>query len=157
MYATIDKEAQGFASSFRAEAERLWLTERHRDTVLNMATAQFLSLAYIGQGRDHAVLMYLAEASDMGTRMGLFGVDTVTGPRFSELTPNVRSAHKYASWGVFNWIMQAIPTAKNMLGSCADRPQDSCHFSTTSPAWYAQNTRHSSHHLETKIWRLKVA
>ena len=156
MYATIDKESQGFASNFRAEAERLWLTERHRDTVLNMATAQFLSLAYIGQGRDHAVLTYLAEASNMGTRMGLFGVEIGDESRFAELTPSVRSAYKYASWGVFNWIMQAIPTARNMLGSCADRPQDSCRFSTINLAWYAQNTRRSFRHLETKDWSSKV-
>lgn len=105
MYATIDQEAQSLASSFRTEAERLWQTERDHDTILDMATAQFLSLAYIGQGRDHAVLAYLAESSNMGTRMGLFGVESAMTEKLAGLTSDTRSAHIYTSWGVFNCIM----------------------------------------------------
>ena len=105
MYATVDQEAQSLASSFRREVERLWRAERDNDTILNMATVQFLSLAYIGQGRDHAVLLYLAEASNMGTRMGLFGVDRAAGKTLAGLTSDARSAYKYTSWGVFNCVM----------------------------------------------------
>jgi hypothetical protein len=105
MYATIDQEAQSFASLFRVEAESLWQVECKFDTILNMASAQLLSLAYIGQGRDHAVLAYLDEASQMGTRLGLFGVEDAKKAGLETLTPAAQRACRYTSWGVFNWVV----------------------------------------------------
>ena len=106
MYATIDAQAQGLATPFRIEAEKVWRTERRNDTILNMATALLLSFSYIGQGRDHAVLKYLAEASSMGIRMGLFGVESSAAQLNPEaLTPDAHRAYSYTAWGVFNWII----------------------------------------------------
>jgi hypothetical protein len=108
MYATIDHEAQKFASQFRVEAEFLWQVERKSDTIMNMASAQLLSLAYIGQGRDHAVLAYLSEACHMGIRLGMFGVEDNEKADLEALTPAVQRACRYTSWGVFNWIVLVI-------------------------------------------------
>ena len=107
MYAAIDHRASTSASLFRVAAERLWYTERNNDSILNMATAQFLSLDFIGQGKDHAVLTHRTEASNMGIRLGLFGVhDNVARSSLASLTAEDRSAYAYTAWGVFNWIMQ---------------------------------------------------
>lgn len=111
MYTTIDPEAQALASLFRKDAERLWQTERRHDSILNMATAQFLSLAYVGHGKDHAVLAYLAEASNMGVRMGLFGVKDRKSPSPCDTS----SAYQYAAWGVFNWIVYALLTDESTV------------------------------------------
>lgn len=117
MYATIDAQSQGLADPFRTEAERLWRTERGEDTILNMATALLLSFSYIGQGRDHAALKYLAEASSMGVRMGLFGVESPAAqPDLESLTPDAHRAYSYTAWGVFNWIVYTTLTGG--AGAC---------------------------------------
>src|SRR5689334_6744047 len=75
MYTAIDRGAVQLAESFCKEAEKIWLDEKHNDSVLNAASAQLLSLAYLGHGKDHYVLKYLAAALGMGTRMSMFGVE----------------------------------------------------------------------------------
>ena len=60
MYTAIDEEANEYAHKFCAEAERLWEGEKGHDSRLNMIGAQLLSLAYMGHGKDHQVLVFLA-------------------------------------------------------------------------------------------------
>lgn len=51
------------------------------------------------------MLLYLSEASEMGTRLRLFGVEDQTSPdEDSELSAEAQRARMYAAWGVFNWI-----------------------------------------------------
>ena len=104
MYASVDPRVEEFTNLFCIEAEILWQTERETDSILNMVACQFLSLGYIGQAKNHAVLTYLQESCDMGVRMGLFGVDESLS--FDELSAKDRKACAYTAWGVFNWIMQ---------------------------------------------------
>ncbi|XP_044716408.1 fungal zn(2)-Cys(6) binuclear cluster domain-containing protein [Hirsutella rhossiliensis] len=107
MYSGIDPETEGQTTSLCAEAERLWNQERssNRDSIQTMAAAEFLSLGYLGQGRDHKMLVYLSEATDMGIRLGLFGVKSQPSPdKDSELSAEAQGARGYAAWGVFNWI-----------------------------------------------------
>lgn len=106
MYATVKSEMDALSSSFRMEAERLWQTEQVHDSILNMAAAQFLSMAYLGQGKPDAVVSYLAQASSMGSRLRLFGVEGIS---FHQEVENVDSltlrAYMHTAWGVFNWVM----------------------------------------------------
>ncbi|CRK12760.1 hypothetical protein BN1708_010605 [Verticillium longisporum] len=68
--------------------------------------AQLLSLAFLGHGKDHFVLIYLAEASRMATRMCLFGVEpAVALSKTNEIPQDMRSASCYAAWGIFNWTI----------------------------------------------------
>lgn len=109
MYTSIDAAAFELANAFCKEAEQLCLDEESRasDSLLNLAGLQLLSLAYLGQGKDHYVLKYMAKANRMGSRLHLFGADPSIapgkqGPRASE---DVQSATSYAAWGIFNWVM----------------------------------------------------
>ncbi|KAL7787130.1 N-terminal fungal transcription regulatory domain-containing protein [Trichoderma ceciliae] len=103
--AAQDPDGGSLALSFCAEAESLWEHQRKNDSVLNLAAAQFLSLAYLGQGRNHVVLAYLNEASHMAVRMGLFGVEADhVQDKISRMPGHERSAQLYAAWGSFNWI-----------------------------------------------------
>ena len=72
MYSYIDPKIERLVSDFCCEAERLWAAERMsgQDSVTSIAAAQFIGLGYLG---DHAILTYISDASEMGTRMGLFG------------------------------------------------------------------------------------
>lgn len=86
---------------FCEEAERLWGIERENqsDSTLNMEAAVFLCLGYLGQGRDHSVLKYLAEVTGMGNRMGFFGTEG------EQLMGDTQSSDIYVAWGVFNWTV----------------------------------------------------
>ncbi|KAG5922428.1 hypothetical protein E4U42_005456 [Claviceps africana] len=83
MYTAIEPKTDALATEFCAEAEILWVAEREsgRDSILTLAAAQFLCMGYLGQGRDHALLEYLAEATNMAGRMGLFRSGAQTGNR----------------------------------------------------------------------------
>lgn len=106
MYNTIDDSTYALANQFCKEAESVWEKERGKDTLLNMAGLLFLSLSFLGQGKDHAVLAFLAEATDIGIRLGLFGTETESiEMRLEEMTPEARSATSYTAWGVFNYIV----------------------------------------------------
>lgn len=100
---------------FCKEAERLWNIERAngRDSVLNAAAAEFLCLGYLGQGRNHALLTYASEASDMGVRMGLFGIDgdddLPETDVIADIDNDATRARMYAAWGIFNWITLSHP------------------------------------------------
>lgn len=111
MYSSITPETYTLALDFCAEAEKLWRVERSsgRDTLTTLAAAEFLCLGYLGQGRDHAILAYVSEASRMGQRMGLFGVEPEEGTTLgSEYTTDAAGdaarARAFVAWGVFNWI-----------------------------------------------------
>ena len=87
----------------------MWHEELGNDNVVNIAAAQFLSLVFLGHGRDHKVLQYLAHALHMGNRMVLIECDTddtsTTYP-IEGLTVEESRARLYAAWGLFNWITQ---------------------------------------------------
>ena len=107
MYSSINPETDTLALSFCAEAEKLWAIERNHghDSIMNIAAAEFLCLGYVGRGRDHAIVMYVSEASDMGVRMGLFGIQgAIEETNISEVIDEAMRARMYAAWGVFNWI-----------------------------------------------------
>ncbi|PHH91327.1 hypothetical protein CDD83_898 [Cordyceps sp. RAO-2017] len=108
MYSGIDPAIETYTSSLCEEAERLWDIERRhgRDSIHIIAAAEFLSLGYLGQGRDDRELVYLAEATDMGIRMGLFGVEGQGrgGDDGKELAAEQKRARMFAAWGTFNWI-----------------------------------------------------
>nr|XP_036575264.1 Nitrogen assimilation transcription factor nit-4-like protein 1 [Colletotrichum truncatum]KAF6781808.1 Nitrogen assimilation transcription factor nit-4-like protein 1 [Colletotrichum truncatum] len=104
MYTAIDEGASELADQFCKEAERLWLTEQNNDTILNTASAQLLSLAYLGHGKDHYVLKYLAAALGMGKRLFLFGVEPKEAlTHLHPMSPEMQKAVAYTAWGVFNW------------------------------------------------------
>lgn len=111
MYSAIDDRTDQLALPFCNKAERLWAIERSKgiDSITNLAAAEFISMGYLGHGRDHAVLKYLTEAANMGARMGLFDL-----PHQSETIaaqPNVANeqlSHRYAAWGAFNWITLVV-------------------------------------------------
>lgn len=107
MYSAIEPQADELALPLCKEAERLWSAERlhSRDSTLNMAATVFLSLGYLGQGRDHAVLDYLAEVTEMGIRMKLFGVEGDDNKDQTKRGHNDQGAATYAAWGVFNWTV----------------------------------------------------
>lgn len=109
IYGYIDPDAEERALDFCTEAERLLAIERmqSRDSITTVVAIEFICLGYLGQGRDDAILKYISEASQMGTRLGLFGVpDGSTTEVSDEVAPSDESsrARSYASWGVFNWI-----------------------------------------------------
>ncbi|KAK4077779.1 transcriptional regulator family: Fungal Specific TF [Trichoderma aggressivum f. europaeum] len=100
-----DPDGGSLALRFCTEAESLWESQRSYDSILNLAAVQFLSLGYLGQGRDHVVLEYLNEASQMAVRMGLLGVGANHKQQKIELMPEPeKTAQLYAAWGSFNWI-----------------------------------------------------
>jgi hypothetical protein len=106
MYSAIEKDAQKYARQLCLEAERIWDTEKYYDTTINMAAAQLLSLASMGNGRDHVVVQLQAEAAEMGTRLCLFGVNEATALRALQQTPKeLQNARCFAAWGVFNWVV----------------------------------------------------
>ena len=108
MYSTVDPDTYDLVTYFRVEAENLWQTEQAHNTVLNMAAAQFLSLSYLGQGKDDAVLNYLAAASNMGYQLGLFGIEDSSQDTIAEISTTQRRAQMYAAWGVFSWTKYII-------------------------------------------------
>lgn len=106
MYSAIEKSANEYTAQFSVEAERLWSEEKRSDSALNIAGAQILSLAFMGDGRDHDVLHYLAEAVKMGTRMGFLGVDEKTAAaKLGKLPERAIRSASFAAWGVFNWTV----------------------------------------------------
>ncbi|KXH28534.1 hypothetical protein CSAL01_10232 [Colletotrichum salicis] len=106
IYAAFDSEACGYADSFCNEAEELWLHQQHNDTILNAASAQLLSLAYLGQGKDHYVLKFLSAAIHMGKRMFLLDVDPSLARRnLANLSPETKRRMSFTAWGLFNWAV----------------------------------------------------
>lgn len=155
MYSTVDIEAQAFADPCRVEAERIWTKEKDRDTILNMATAQFLSLAYIGQGRDHAVIEYLTSALEIGVHLGVFGADHVPKLDLGTLPPNTQKAYKYTSWGVYNYIM----SVEGFSEECFRNQLTMSGLSRSSINNLGYRSRDSpltSRRLETRCWDAKT-
>ncbi|KAK4082759.1 uncharacterized protein Triagg1_1649 [Trichoderma aggressivum f. europaeum] len=106
MYSTVDPSIDVHAATFCTEAESIWKTEKEHDSILNLAAALFLSLGYLGQGRDHAVLSYISQATKMAMRLGLFGVEDngQAKVKVDKMTAEAASAYLHAAWGSFNWI-----------------------------------------------------
>ncbi|KAL7915456.1 N-terminal fungal transcription regulatory domain-containing protein [Trichoderma velutinum] len=106
MYSAVDPSIDVHAAAFCTEAESIWKTEKEHDAITNLAAALFLSLGYLGQGRDHAVLSYILQATKMAVRLGLFGVqgDSKAKLKVDKLTTEAASGYLYAAWGSFNWI-----------------------------------------------------
>ncbi|KAK0755994.1 hypothetical protein N5P37_011462, partial [Trichoderma harzianum] len=75
MYTAVDPSIDIHTATLCTEAENLWKTEKESDSILNLIAALFLSLGYLGQGRDHAVLLYTSQATEIAVRLGLFGVE----------------------------------------------------------------------------------
>jgi hypothetical protein len=106
MYSAIDQSTSIYIQQFSEEAERLWSIEKASDSILNMISAQVLSLSYMGYGKDHCVLTFQVESVRMGERLGLFGVDEQTASKmFSKLPEGILQDYAFAAWGVFNWSM----------------------------------------------------
>ncbi|KAI0130158.1 hypothetical protein BJ170DRAFT_303366 [Xylariales sp. AK1849] len=104
MYSAVEKEASTFSLQFCDEAELLWITAQTQDSILNMAGAQILSLAFIGNGKDHKVIAYSTAAINMGTRLGLIDVDDDTAIEYvQQMTEGQQKASSFAAWAVFNW------------------------------------------------------
>ena len=143
MYSAIDPETDALAISFCTEAERLWAIERgnKRDSLMNIAAVEFLCLGYLGQGRDHAIVAYVSEATNMGKRMGLFGAgaqDAMEEPSGSAEVPDEAiKARMYTSWGVYNWITLSHPE-RNFRQSrpslILDNMEGLCLYFIVSPA-----------------------
>lgn len=109
MYSAIDLRADELAVSFCTKAEALWAAERQKgiDSTTTIAATEFLSLGYLGHGRDHSVWKYAIEAANMGARMGLFKVAGQTQAGYGAEFDADGAAHtsrSYAAWGTFNWL-----------------------------------------------------
>jgi hypothetical protein len=106
MYGSIDPGSISKAELFRIEAERLLDAETEPPTALSLTTEMFLSLGYLVQGKDHASIRHLANASTIAMDLGLFGVPEDTGTAYLELmTEEQRKIAAYPTWGVFNWTV----------------------------------------------------
>ncbi|KAG7149681.1 hypothetical protein HYQ46_001399 [Verticillium longisporum] len=87
MYTSLDESAHPLVSQFGNEAERLWWAAKSTDSLCSVAGAQLLSLAFMGNGRDHFVLVFLTEACRMARRMSLLGVEPTSLVAQSDTTP----------------------------------------------------------------------
>ncbi|KAF5656701.1 nitrogen assimilation transcription factor nit-4 [Fusarium heterosporum] len=106
MYTSVDSSAKEFTQQFCEEAEKRWSLEKSTDSLLTLAATQLLGFSYMGNGKDHYVLTFVSEVNSMGTRMGLFGVETsVAISKAKQVSPELQSATSYAAWGTFNWIV----------------------------------------------------
>ncbi|KAK6859323.1 hypothetical protein PG995_002959 [Apiospora arundinis] len=133
MYTAIDKSVAQHTEPFCVETERLWAAAECHDSLLNMVGAQLLSLAFVGQGKDHKVLHFLGAAIRMGTRLGLFGVDEdVARTRMEAIPESSRAAISNTAWGLFNWSMY--------VASATRLPTPLYRCSTSSQAWPYRNT-----------------
>jgi hypothetical protein len=107
MYSTVDPEVEDLSCQFCEEAEGLLelQSQQEEDTMIHLAALQFLSLGYLGQGRDHAVLKYLNQAISTGERLGLWGVDDDRAKtRMNKMGSAEANNYQVITWGVFNWI-----------------------------------------------------
>ncbi|KAM0277777.1 hypothetical protein ACHAQH_005570 [Verticillium albo-atrum] len=103
MYTSLDESAHPLVAQFGSEAEKLWWAAKSTDSLCNIAGAQLLSLAFMGNGRDHFVLVFLTEACRMAKRMSLLGVEHSKVQTPDNISPDLRSARSYTAWGIFNW------------------------------------------------------
>lgn len=124
MYSAVDPTIDVHAIAFCTEAESIWKTEREHDAIPNLAAALFLSLGYLGQGRDHAVLSYISQATKMAVRLGLFGVEDDSKAKLDvdKMTAEAASAYLHAAWGSFNWI-RYVPLSRSLLGEIKNGPR----------------------------------
>lgn len=106
MYTAVDPAASEYTQRFEKDAETLWAEEKSNDSFLNMAASQLLSLAYLGHGKDHFVLKYVASMNSMGMRLGLLGLSSsAAAERLQWVTDDLIDSASYAAWGAFNWVM----------------------------------------------------
>ncbi|KAI0473637.1 hypothetical protein GGR56DRAFT_676123 [Xylariaceae sp. FL0804] len=111
MYSAVDRAALDQAEKFCAKAEELW--KKEEDSHHAMAGAILLSLSLMGQGKDHAVLLYALAGQKMGERLGLFGPDGTRVQGLNEkATEEEMTSISFAAWGVFNWNLLALTEFK---------------------------------------------
>lgn len=111
MYSAVDDRAGELARRFCDKAEYLWAIERDKgiDSTTSLAATEFLSMGYLGHGRDHAVLKYLTEAANMGARMGFFKLPGLAKTNYTrDYTGDEQASRRYAAWGAFNWITSVL-------------------------------------------------
>ncbi|KAI1326310.1 hypothetical protein F5Y16DRAFT_421912 [Xylariaceae sp. FL0255] len=102
MYSAFDKNAMQHAEEFGQRAEQLW--ENEADSTPAMAGAVLLSIAMLGRGRDHnLILVYAQLAVKMGQRLGLFSAQNSKSSAPSFATAEDELASAYGAWGTFNW------------------------------------------------------
>ncbi|OHE98234.1 hypothetical protein CORC01_06431 [Colletotrichum orchidophilum] len=160
IYAAIDEKARRYTDSFCKEAEELWLDEQRNDTILNAASAQLLSLAYLGHGKDHYVLKFLSAAIGMGKRLSLLGVDPSLARRnLANLSPDVQKRMAFTAWGLFNWAVLTtmfyqqpgleypehppvlpIPHGSNIDAAGKGVAHDHTHMTTPGLPWFMGHT-----------------
>lgn len=71
-----------------------------------MASAQILSIAYLGHGKDQKYLECISVAVNMGARLQVFGADAAAmKARYRDLPFDMQRATSFTAWGVFNWAM----------------------------------------------------
>jgi hypothetical protein len=104
MYSAMHDEVDTLVDDFATEAERLWASEGRSLRLTDIIAAQYMSLSYQARGTGRAVLNYLSQAVELGTSMGLFGVEqemarSIMGP----LSPVLLRTTSYSAWGIFNW------------------------------------------------------
>ncbi|KAF4976221.1 hypothetical protein FZEAL_7084 [Fusarium zealandicum] len=106
MYSGFNPAVKEYVPLFSDEAEKRWSDEKGNDSLLNLAGTQLLGMAYLGDGKDHHILTYIAEANSMGKRMGLFGIEPAVATDMArQITPELQNPTSYAAWGTFNWIV----------------------------------------------------
>jgi hypothetical protein len=107
-------ETAALARNFRDEAASIWEAQKQSNeaaTITAVATAGFLSLDALCNGMESKGVQYISDAVDMGTSMGLFGVDSVGSSARSWLDNYqdwIRAASQTA-WGIFVWTRQVNP------------------------------------------------
>ncbi|KAH8197917.1 hypothetical protein TruAng_007920 [Truncatella angustata] len=74
-----------------------------------MAGAQLLSLASMANGKDYRMLDYTKVAIQMGTRLGLFGLEENSTRNLNQdMSESLRSASSFTAWGIFNWTVTEV-------------------------------------------------
>ncbi|CAJ2502350.1 Uu.00g097440.m01.CDS01 [Anthostomella pinea] len=123
MYSAFDQSAARTAESFCAKAEEMWAQEKEGDSYNAMAGAVLLSLSYVGQGKDHEIIIFTKAALSMGIRLGLFGnLETAARGPGETLSEEDVTASCYAAWGVFNWNVLVSLFYRQPGTECPPRP-----------------------------------
>ncbi|KFA46182.1 hypothetical protein S40293_03792 [Stachybotrys chartarum IBT 40293] len=103
MYSAFSDDASEYVDKFNRDTQRLSKTEGQEDKPVNMGALVLVSLALMGQGRDHAVLTFSKIAAKMGMRLGLVKVEGRESLELSNLSDEDLRMCSHAAWGAFCW------------------------------------------------------
>ncbi|KFA69528.1 hypothetical protein S40285_09716, partial [Stachybotrys chlorohalonatus IBT 40285] len=103
MYNAFNNNTGKYVDKFNRETQRLSKTEGQEDKPVNMGALVLMSLALIGQGRDHAVLTFAKIAVNMGMRLGLFRVEGHESVELTNLSDEDLRMCSHAAWEAFCW------------------------------------------------------